>query len=462
MIDFVVNGVRPHYLETVEESLNDTATILASLVETNLKGERIHYKNIQAAMLTASRRTLNSTIYLQKKVSMDLLVYITDAQGRVLYDSNHGLAEGRDYSRWNDVYKTLRGQYGARSTRLDPLDDTSGAYYVAAPIRRGEKIVGVLTVIKPKRGITPFIKEARRKILYVSIGIFIAFILMGVLITRWITRPLALLTGYVEDLRNRKRVKLPRLGRTETEISLLGKTFERMRTELEGKQYVEQYVQTFTHELKSPLSSIAAAAELLEEEMTPLERKKFIGNIRSGASRIQGLVDRMLLLSSLENRRELKDVNEFDLRPVCEEVLEEMGANFKAANLLLESSLEESLNIRGEEFLIRQALVNLLQNALEFTPAGGLIRVRGEMGAGRVRIQLQDTGTGIPDYAREKIFDRFYSLGRPAGGRRSSGLGLSFVREVAELHGGYIQVANRPEGGVSAEFVLPGAGKTEK
>src|SRR5678816_2681829 len=95
-------------------------------------------------------------------------IYVTDARGIVVFDSS-GRDVGKDYSRWNDVYLTLRGRYGARSTRADPADDASTVMYVAAPIvdrsSAGERIVGVLTVAKPNRAIAPFIERSQDTIL---------------------------------------------------------------------------------------------------------------------------------------------------------------------------------------------------------------------------------------------------------------------------------------------------------
>ena len=111
--------------------------------------------------------------------------------------------------------------------------------------------------------------------------------------------------------------------------------------------------------------------------------------------------------------------------------------------------------MRGEAFLLGQAVGNLVQNALEFTPPGGTVAVAVARRDRSVCITVEDTGPGVPDYALARIFDRFYSLPRPDSGRKSSGLGLSIVREIARLHGGEANLANRPEGGARAELSLP-------
>ncbi|MBL3064063.1 GHKL domain-containing protein, partial [Klebsiella pneumoniae] len=103
--------------------------------------------------------------------------------------------------------------------------------------------------------------------------------------------------------------------------------------------------------------------------------------------------------------------------------------------------------------LLAQALGNLLDNAIDFTPQGGEIALAAEKRNEEVQLSVIDNGCGIPDYALERIFERFYSLPREDG-HKSSGLGLAFVREVARLHHGDINLHNRPEGGVVATLRL--------
>src|SRR6185369_11791059 len=111
----------------------------------------------------------------------------------------------------------------------------------------------------------------------------------------------------------------------------------------------------------------------------------------------------------------------------------------------LECQCEGQPQALGESFLLESALHNLVQNAIDFSPEGGAIRVRVSCGGEgkEAEIVVEDEGPGIPDYALPRVFDRFYSLQRPATGRKSSGLGLCFVREAVELHGGVVSIANR-------------------
>lgn len=185
-------------------------------------------------------------------------------------------------------------------------------------------------------------------------------------------------------------------------------------------------------------------------------RVRFIENIRAEAGRIQRVVDLLLQLASLEARKARPDFKAVDLAQVAREVVDaaQPAAQVGRVSLTLDTSAPTAC--RGDAALLAQAVSNLVQNALAFTPAGGTVVVRTSSSPdGGARITVDDTGTGIPDYAQARIFERFYSLPRPGTGVKSTGLGLSLVREIANLHDGEISVANRAEGGVRAEMRIP-------
>jgi two-component system sensor histidine kinase CreC len=116
---------------------------------------------------------------------------------------------------------------------------------------------------------------------------------------------------------------------------------------------------------------------------------------------------------------------------------------------------DEPSVMQREDFLVRQAVTNLVQNAIEFTPKGGKISATVKKTDTRVELIVKDNGSGIPAYAIGRIFERFYSLKRPDTGKKSSGLGLSVVKEVADLHNGAVTICNAPDGGVEARLSFP-------
>lgn len=445
--------VRPRHLEAIEDSLVDTSTILAALLAADARDGRIDPARFRAAFAGLARRRFEARVYQLLKTQTDVRVYVTDERGVVVFDSDGGRAEGLDYSRWNDVYRTLRGEYGARSTRHDPANQESSVLYVAAPVMIDGRVAGVLTVCKPTTSSNFFLVLAKKKLFAAAGAVALGVILLGVAASVWVTRPIEKLTAYARAVRDGKRAALPRLGRSE--VGVLGASFEEMKDALEGKEYVERYVQTLTHEIKGPLTAIRGAVELLQErEMAPEQRERFLENLRVETGRIQQVVDRLLLLSSLERRKGVRDVEELDLAELVAEAARALEAAAQAKGLTIKVDAAGSVPMRGERFLLRHAVANLLQNAADFTPPGGTIAVSCSSDSRRAVVSVANQGPHVPDFALPRVFERFYSLPRPDTGKKSSGLGLPFVQEVAGLHGGSARLENLPSGGVQATLTL--------
>lgn len=453
VFDMIVSDIRPRYLEAVEESLNDTAHLMAALIESDMKSGTSPYGSIRTVFSSAARRKLSARIYGLTKSDINLQVYVTDSRGIVRYDSDSGKNEGKDFSRWNDVYRTLRGGYGARSSRTVESDPSTNSLYVSAPVMNNGAVAGVVTVVKPEDSVTLFMNLARRKIITAAVLSCAAFIVLGVLLTLWINRPIARLLGYVKSLRAGNRTAFPALSAAE--IRDLGLAFEEMRAELEGKDYIEKYVQALTHELKSPLSSIRGAAELLDNDMPEEQKRKFHRNILAETGRIDSIIGKLLQLTALEKRKELKSVETVNIGAVLADVIASLEPQIVRGGIRIINNVQPGHQVAGEKFLITHAVLNLVKNAVQFTPDGGNISLASESRENCIMVTISDTGTGIPDFARERIFDRFYSLpGMDL--TRSTGLGLPFVREVANLHGGQVEVRNNGGGpGVTATLTLP-------
>lgn len=451
-VDQISGDIRHRYQEVLEESLNDQAHILASLVEEEMGENQPYIKHLDSLFTRTYRRKLSASIYDLKKESVNLRVYVTDQNGIVLFDSIHPENQGKDFSRWNDVYLTLRGKYGARSTRTNPDDPYSGAIFVAAPITKDGKPVGVITVAKPKDSIVQTVQAARSKLFRVAGVVGTSMVVTFLLFFFWITMPIHRLTRYAHQLRRNRRVPFPRVGGGE--FKELGLAFEQMRTELEGRRYIEKYIQTLTHEIKSPLTSIKGAAELLDEEMPADTRRRFMKNIRSESSRIEEIVGRLLGLASIENQKSLREVVEIQVESLLQEVASAQEPELHRKNLELKIQIPRPFAIHGERFLLHQALGNLVQNAIRFANPGSTIHLGATIEEdGFAHLSVRNQGEPIPQFAESRIFERFYSLpGKDHG--KSTGLGLPFVQEVAELHGGQVQVFNI-QGGVESLLILP-------
>jgi two-component system sensor histidine kinase CreC len=216
-------------------------------------------------------------------------------------------------------------------------------------------------------------------------------------------------------------------------------------------------VQSLTHELKSPVAAIWGASEILQEGNLPEEKRdRFLGNIRAEAGRLRDLLERLLHLAALEKQKTLLKREPVNLGAVFERAWNHLTVLAQARQLQMESQMASDLILEGDVWLLELAVSNLLQNAIDFSPSGGRIKVKAYRFADRVVMEIEDEGPGVPDYARERIFERFYSLPRSDTGKKSTGLGLCFVKEAATLHRGSIELVPGGAGkGTKAVLVLP-------
>lgn len=448
VLSIFVQEIKPGVRRATEGTLIDTATLLAALARDDLLSADPAHGRLAQAFSQLNNQPFRASISGIHKVRNEYHVYMTDAQGRVVFDSA-GRALGKDYSRWNDVWLTLRGQYGARSTQQDPQDPQSTVMYVAAPIRDQGRIIGVLSVGKPNAAMTPVIQRSEWRMLWAAGALLGIALLIGGGMTAWINRSIGKLVRYADSVTDEQPVPLPTSG--SSELRKLAQALESMRLKLEGKNAIEQYVYALTHELKSPLAAIRGAAEILREGPPPDVVSRFTDTILTQNARMQALVETLLRQARLENRQAIR------LTPVAVDELfarlrESRSVQLAARNITL-NIIPSSLQVAADAELLEQALGNLLDNAIDFTPPGGAISLGAIQQDDRILLQVTDTGSGIPDYALPRIFERFYSLPRD-NGHKSSGLGLAFVSEVARLHQGTVALHNRAQGGVEARLTL--------
>jgi len=443
LMAFMLGEVRPRYVESMRRSLNDSTGLLSVLLEARL--EHSNGTSLSESVATAWKDEFTA----MQRTTGTLRVYVTDRAGRVVFDSAGGRDVGRDYTRRAE----MRSYFKSGDQSAESASVVDGELRVTAPVHVRGELVGVVGVGRPLRSVQSFIATARWRLVAGGLAIAGIMVMAGWWVANRVAHSVERLTAYVQAVRDGRALPPP-VSRA-TEIAELVRAFQEMRTALEGKAYVERYTQTLAHEIKAPLSAIRGAAELLDENLPPAERAKFLANLRTESARIQQIVDRLLELATLEARHGRLALAEVDLRALGQEVYAAALGTAAARKIVLAFPAGPTPLVRGEKFLLVQAVTNLLQNALEFTPAGGAVTLFVGVADGRAVVTVDDSGPGIPDFALARLFERFYSLPRPDTGRKSTGLGLSIVREVALLHGGEVRVTNRPEGGARAELRLP-------
>ena len=443
--------VEPQTFQATEEVMVDTANLLAEVVAT----DGVKTDELRKAFEAAHGRKIEARIFEHIKRQIGIHAYLTDSKGIVIFDSDAGRREGENYATKRDVARTLAGKYGARSSRDDENDSSTSVLYVGAPVGDPAKPDGVLTVYKPQADVLPLIRE-RQRIIYTACGLIgggILFLIGAVFL--WLFHPIGKITEYARAIERGERPAKPKIG-IGREVNTLARALDSMRDVLEGRRYAERYIQTLTHEMKSPLAAIRGAAELLDEEMPVAVRKRFIENIRAETARSERLINRLLELSAIEGRASLETADEVDFHAIVARAIDQARPLAEVAGVELDDRAESSpVLLRGDSFILRAAVTNLLENAIDFSPRGSAIEIAVEATGGSVVLSIRDHGPGVPDYAREKIFERFYSLRHLSSKRKGTGLGLTLVRETAELHGGTITLEPAAGGGTLASLSLP-------
>jgi len=457
---YLTDDVDAQTFQATEEVMVDTAHVMAGMIESEIENGQPEQETLQDTFTHAHQHAIRAQIFSHTKTSIGLNAYLTDSNGIVIFDSDNGKRKGLDYSSYNDVARTLKGRYGARSSRDDEADANSSILYVAAPIKssgkdgKKQKIVAVLTVYKPQADVLTFITARRRDIFTSTLLIGSGIILLIGAVFIWLFQPIGRLTSYAQSISQGERLPMPPLGKGR-EVNTLGKALHDMRETLEGRNYVKNYVSTLTHELKSPLAAIRGAVELLDENMPDQQRHRFHENIRRETARSETLVRDLVQLAELEGKPHLDQHRDMDLSHLCRELAQTSRSRLTTQTLHIKTQITENITLTGDAMVIQLAITNLIENAVGFSPQNGIITLSLLEKNHQAVIWVDDNGPGVPDYAQDRIFDHFYSLPRPGSEHKGTGLGLPLVREAAKLHNGTATLENLPDHGCRAAIILP-------
>jgi two-component system, OmpR family, sensor histidine kinase CreC len=436
----------------VEDSLVDFSNLLASYLSSQIKSEKLNTIDFNQAFKNLKSMDFQASIFGVPKNKSSINFYITDERGVVLYDSQSEDTVGKDFSKWNDVLRTLKGEYGARTSRSDPSDPLSSVLYVAAPIQYENHIIGVISVSKSEESLSVYGSKFKDKYVFMLIIFIIGAIIIAAIISFWLTRPVDKLMQYAQRVTQGQVARPPQTAFRN--FKSLGEAFDKMRISLAGKKQIENYAQSLTHELKSPLVAIKFAAEQIGTNIPQDKKDHLLGNIEADINRASKLLDELLEIAKLENQSSLDNIENLSLKELISETKNSLSAQIKNKSINFEVKLDSSeLTVRGDRKLIQRILNNLILNAIAFSPPEGKVLIEAVEKNNRLQIFVRDQGDGIPDYAKEKIYERFFSLARPSG-EKSSGLGLAFVKEAITLHSGKIQLDSPTQEMCGANFKI--------
>ncbi len=235
----------------------------------------------------------------------------------------------------------------------------------------------------------------------------------------------------------------------------------RKNAELEAaNRHKSEFLANMSHELRTPLNSIIGFSEVLKDKMfgdlNP-KQAEYVQDIHTAGRHLHSLIDDILDLSKIEAGRMELQLSQFDLHSLISDAVTVVHERAKSKDIVLDVAVPESLGeIKADERKLKQILLNLLSNALKFTPKGGKITITAVAHNPRVEISVADTGIGIAPADQEIIFEEFRQA--PHGDsreREGTGLGLALARKFVEMHGGRIWVESEVGKGSTFTFNLP-------
>jgi signal transduction histidine kinase len=212
-----------------------------------------------------------------------------------------------------------------------------------------------------------------------------------------------------------------------------------------------------SHELRTPLTAIRSVGEVgLRGRRDEAAYREIIGSMLEEVDRLALLVDRLLMLSRADTGKAKLSMDIVDVRLLAEEVADQLGVLAEEKEQSIQVRFETAPSWTGDRVVLRQALLNLVDNAIKYTPAGGSIEIRIAQTADGTTIEVSDTGPGIPAELQSRIFDRFYRVDRARSRENGgTGLGLAIAKWAVEVNGGHLTLESAGGAGSRFRITLP-------
>jgi len=363
--------------------------------------------------------------------------------------------EPREVTPGPEVRAALEGRYGT-DVRQTP-GQRSLTLYSAVPIRQGDRVIGVALVSQSTFRILQALYEVRLRIFQIVIASIAAAILLGLLMSATIVRPLVRLRRTALALSHRQSTPagFASVDRTD-EIGDLARTLEDLTGRLDAHiKLLESFAGDVSHEFKNPLASIRVAAEVIASTDDPAERQRLLTMLTRDVDRLERLVSGVRELARIDAQLAHEALTAVDVTALVTELIDGYQPRATTVTFVVATPPPAPI-VRASPDRLVQVIENLLDNAVSFAPYGSGVDVRVSFAESAALIAVEDRGPGFPPGHVERAFERFFSY-RPGNDdrREHMGLGLSIARAIVEGYGGSVTAANRDGGGAVVEIRLP-------
>lgn len=361
---------------------------------------------------------------------------------------------------WPEAEVALKASGSTSMLRRAP--DGTPFISAAAPIASGDE---VLLLTSNPRDVRRIVRNERLTLGIVLLVTIVLSVLLSLFLARTIAIPLRRLARAALRVRlgRAREVSVPLLPERRDEIGLLARALHDMTQSLRYRiDATESFAADVTHELKNPLASLRSAVDSLERVDDPGLRARLLKVVRDDVSRLDRLIVDIAEVSRLDAELSRARFEKVDLGIMAESLLPlwEERAAARSVKLAFARPRSGTAVILGEESRLARVLDNVVDNAISFSPTGGLIEIAATSADTEVLVTVQDEGPGVPEEARASIFERFHSI-RPESEEfgRHSGLGLAIAKAIVDGHDGRILAEDRHDGRLGARFTIsfPGA-----
>jgi len=344
--------------------------------------------------------------------------------------------------------------------KIHTLDEMTPPYRILT----GKKTIGKVTLVIQVAASEKSMRDYLRELLFVMLlGLPIAAVIAGFggyTLARGALAPVDLMAERARTITaERLKERLP-VDNPNDEFGRLATVFNQTLTRLESSfDQMRRFTADASHELRTPLTAMRSVGEIgLRAKREPAEYREIIGSMLEEVDRLSLLVDRLLMLSRADTGESMLAMDRVDLGELAEEVTAQLEVLAEEKQQSLSVKVDGPSSCVGDRMVLRQALLNLVDNAIKYSPVGGKITVHASRSSeGVAMLDVSDTGPGIPVEQQQRVFDRFYrvdrSRSRENGG--GTGLGLSIARWAVEVNGGQLTLENKGEPGATFRITLP-------
>ncbi|HYY60052.1 MAG TPA: ATP-binding protein [Burkholderiales bacterium] len=396
----------------------------ATWFEVRRQADQLFDYHLEQMALSLADQPLAASAELlpQLGLGQDYVVQVWDAGGVLAYISKNGAPLPPASSGFDNI--AVDGQ----NWRVFTFEAPDRTIQVAAPaaLRSGQASAMALRILVPILATIP---------------------VYGLIIWLIVGEGLRPLSEIARAIRRRQPASLEPLPQAKLPeevaplVSELNALLERLRDALDRQK---RFTADAAHELRSPLTALQVQLDMLGRARTPDDTRSALEALRAGMKRASRLVEQMLTMARLEPNAQLAQLSTVALDTLAAQVAGELEPLAEARRIELRLERLESAQLAGDATALHALARNLVDNAIRYTPAGGVVRLAAFSEDGSALLVVEDSGPGIPPEERARVFDRFYRL--PGSSAEGSGLGLAIVRQVADAHGAEISLDDAADG----------------